>query len=80
MEDQEIGEEDEFEDHFEGYNGLLGEDLLRNFQLEGKEAENVSGLQTATKHRGRHHGRHHEHVSSGHHARPFEAWTGQQSR
>lgn len=41
MEDQEIGEEDEFEDHFDGYTGPLGEELLCNFQLEGKEAENV---------------------------------------
>ncbi len=80
MEDQEIGEEDEFEDHFDGYNGPLGEELLHHFQLEGKEAENVCSCQPATKHRRRHHGRHHEHVSTRHHERPLETRTGQQSR
>ena len=41
MEDEEIAEEDEFDDPIEPGFVPVGEDLLRHFTLEGKEAENV---------------------------------------
>ena len=42
LEDEEIGEEDELPDPIEEGYSPIGEDLLKDFELEGKEAENVS--------------------------------------
>lgn len=65
LDDEEMGEEDEFGDgpHFEGT--TRGEDLLAPFILMGKEAENVVlPLDLATKYRRGDDGRDHEHVQT----------------
>lgn len=41
LEDEEIGEEDELPDPIDDNFSLRGEELLSNFLLAGKEAENV---------------------------------------
>lgn len=44
LEDEEIAEEDEFDDPIDPGFQPLGEDLLRHFALEGKEAENQQNI------------------------------------
>jgi hypothetical protein len=67
LEDEEIAEEDEFDDPIEPGFVPVGEDLLRHFTLEGKEAENVRFYlvkNQATKYCGGNHGRDYEHVEA----------------
>lgn len=48
LEDEEIGEEDEVEDPIDHEFNLRGEDLLKEFALGGKEAENVGSFEYLT--------------------------------
>lgn len=62
MDDEEIGEEDDFQDQIDPEFGPVGEELLQKFELGGKEAENVVKFNAATKYRRCYHGGDYEHV------------------
>lgn len=64
MDDEEIGEEDDFQDQIDPNFGPVGEELLHQFELGGKEAENVVDSHSATKYRWSDNGRDHEHVKA----------------
>lgn len=49
MDDEEIGEEDDFQDQIDPDFSPVGEDLLQRFELGGKEAENVGEDSSSNK-------------------------------
>ena len=49
MDDEEIGEEDDFQDQIDPEFSPTGEDLLHMFDLGGKEAENVDCHDTSSE-------------------------------